>query len=275
MSAGKAVEGTWHPSSTFAEKVRDLQRWIEVTVGPAFRLEHVKAHVGHPLNDVDWATKQAATGNAIGGCPPASTVAAFHALDLSWIATACEASVTNSLPIQSGSAMVWAATDAAAPSALQPDDLVPTVEVATGTLDSQCCDFSLRAITLNAQGLGGKHALLEAQFSEHQANVVFIQEAKDKCGVCHTKHFLRLNTEAERHFGISIWISKRLGVFSANGKAALVHESDVRVVYETPRLLVLEVDVGGLKVALFGSSSDCTKCCGHSGGRTSSLVEWT
>ena len=129
-------------------------------------------------------------------------------------------------------------------------------------LTPSAATLTLRAITLNAQGLGGKHALLEAQFREKQANVVFIQEAKDKYGVCHTKHFLKLNTDAARHFGISIWISRGLGIFSASDKAALVHEADVRIVYEAPRLLVIEVDMSGIKIALFGAH------CPHSGQRT-------
>ena len=91
MSAGRAVEGIWHPSSAFAGKARDLQRWIESAVGPTFQFEHVKAHTGHPLNDyVDWAAKKAATGNAIGGRPPASTVTAFQELDCRGLQPFCD-----------------------------------------------------------------------------------------------------------------------------------------------------------------------------------------
>ena len=205
-------------------------------------------------------------GTRVGGRPPDDTVAALQAIDMSWLATACAAMGSLALPVQDGAALVWSSTPEFDQPALQPEDLIPTTTINLGRQQGQCCAFGLRAVTLNAQGLGGKHALIEAQLQHKQVHVVFIQEAKDKCGVCHTQHFLRLNTEAERHFGISIWINKALGVFTAEGKAIRVTEADIRIVYEAPRLLVVEIDVGGLRIVLFGGH------CPHSGHRSEATM---
>ena len=132
LSAGKAAEGVWHPSSSFTKKVPDLPRWIESAVGIPFQFEHVKAHTGHPLNDyVDWAAKQTAAGAGIGGRPPDSTITAFQALDLSWMATACAANASKSLPIQYGSALVSNSTVAFDRPGLQPADLIPGCKTGT------------------------------------------------------------------------------------------------------------------------------------------------
>lgn len=55
--------------------------------------------------------------------------------------------------------------------------------------------------------------------------------------------------------------SKTIGVLNAHGKHHRISEDDVRIVHDAPRLLVIEVDLGGIKLALFGAH------CPHSGQR--------
>ena len=185
---------------------------------------------------------------------------------MTWLATASSEMAGRSTPLCHGGMLRWGSRDHFDEQVLAPHDLVPITEVTVGAKDGRECEFELHAVTLNAQGLGGKHALLEAQLCAKRVNLVFIQEAKERCGVCHTRQFLRLNTDAARHFGISIWISKAIGVFTANGKHHQATEDDIRVVYEAPRLLVLEIDVGGIRLALFGAH------CPHSGQSAEALA---
>ena len=58
-----------------------------------------------------------------------------------------------------------------------------------------------------------------------------LQETKTASGVCASQAFLRLGTDSERHWGVAVWISREIGLFTAQGKPVLVTENDIRVVY--------------------------------------------
>ena len=102
MSAGRAVEGIWHPSSAFAGKARDLQRWIESAVGPTFQFEHVKAHTGHPLNDCRLGRQEGSHGECYWRPPAGLHGHCLSGAGLSWIAT-----LLRPIPCRYSMALLW------------------------------------------------------------------------------------------------------------------------------------------------------------------------
>ncbi|CAE7193839.1 ANKRD1 [Symbiodinium sp. CCMP2592] len=105
--------------------------------------------------------------------------------------------------------------------------------------------FALKAVSLNAQSMKGKHKFYETQLLEQHCHLAFLQETKGKAGVCESRSFLRLSTEGLSHWGVDIWINKRLGLCTYEGRPLIVTEDDIEVIFESPRLLILSVDVGG------------------------------
>ena len=132
----------------------------------------------------------------------------------------------------------WTQQTCFAPCSLAPSDLVPVQDTAIGNERQASTNFEVKAATVNIQGLQDRAPYLEAQFAEQGFNVICLQETKAPAGVCHSKLFMRLTTAPERHFGVSIWISKQLGIATSRGKPILVQESDLQIRYESPRLLI-------------------------------------
>ena len=153
-------------------------------------------------------------------------------------------------PFHAGNALQWneGTQDRAAP--LEPEQLIPVHSQGFGNATTGATAVKLTAISLNVQGMRHKHKYIEAQLVERQCNVAFIQETKHNSGVCLSQHFLRLSTDCDVHFGVSIWVSRTLGIFldEARDQACHVSEADVRVHFESPRLLILSIEVGGVKL---------------------------
>ena len=50
-AAGLTAAGEWSPNSSFAGKLRNIQRWLDALLDAPIQYVHVKAHNGHPLNE--------------------------------------------------------------------------------------------------------------------------------------------------------------------------------------------------------------------------------
>ena len=263
LGAGHAATGEWNPGSPFASRLRDTQRWLDVFLDAPIQYRHVKAHNGHPLNDaVDALAKQVSQGNIVLGSPPPTCVAAVCDADLSWLATAYRPDANTALPLRGTFAMQWGSRQFATSSPLAPDELVPTQPILAGGIQGEDKRFELCAISLNVQGFGGQHKYIEDQLEPSQCNIVFFQETKTAESLCHSKAFLRLHTDAKKHWGTSIWISRTRGVCYCNGRPCHVRETDIHIVLESERLLILTLQVGELKITAFSAH------CPHSGRRS-------
>ena len=105
-----------------------------------------------------------------------------------------------------------------------PEQLVPTVAASwDGDAD---VPFGLVAATLNAQGLAGKYQYYEEQLRALECNLLFVQETKAPASFCLSRSFLRMSTDAQKHWGVGIWISRTLGLLTLQGKPRLVQEAD-------------------------------------------------
>ncbi|CAE7828731.1 unnamed protein product [Symbiodinium sp. CCMP2456] len=66
-----------------------------------------------------------------------------------------------------------------------------------------------------------------------------------------SRNFFRLGTQAESHWGVAIWIHKRLGILRVNNKPVLVDEPDVHIVVQDKRLLIVRVATAMRSVVMF------------------------
>ena len=261
-AVGKAASGEWAPDGALMQKLRDVQNWLEQAANARVSYEHVKAHAGHPLNELaDTIAKKAANGYMRRFAPPPYAVRLLLDHDFSWIATSLARCLRDAMPFRGGSLLQWNPDHDFGCFELQPGQLVPTVEQYVGNATTAITSFDITAATLNVQGISGKHRYLESQFQQERCNLVLLQETKTASGVCASKAFLRLGTDSERHWGVAIWISREIGLFTTQGKPVLVTENDIRVASESPRLLVLEITVAGIRVVVFSGH------CPHSGQR--------
>ena len=255
LVAGKALSGDRAPDGPFMQRIRDLHNWLDRVTKAVLRYEHVKAHDGNPMNELaDAIAKQAASGHRRGSAPPSEVIRlTTMEADLTWLAPSVDKSQREAL--QKAEALSWD------PFRLAPDQLVPTTTTYVGRDTTSTTTFEMVVASLNVQGLSGKHRYLEEQFEEAGCHVVCLQETKGSAGVCASGAFLRLGTASDRHWGVGIWISRTLGLFTTEGRQIQIVEPDIFVVKESPRLLILELTVAGLHIVVFSGH------CPHSGNR--------
>ncbi|CAE7241174.1 unnamed protein product [Symbiodinium sp. CCMP2592] len=262
MAAGFAASGEWAPDCEMMQRIRNLHLWLAQVTGAKLAFEHVKAHNNHPMNELaDCIAKAAAAGNLKGLQPPVENVTFILENDLSWIAPVLDPGQQEALPLLQSDKLRWEPDEAFSPFKLRPEQLVPTATKQIGRQATATTEIDIVAITLNAQGLQAKCPYLEAQFVEAAGHIIFLQETKMPVGVCTSRTFLRLGTDSHKHWGVGIWVSRTLGLFTTEGRAVRIDEQDVYVVKESPRMLVVEIAVAGLRVVLFSAH------CPHSGQR--------
>ncbi|CAE7309490.1 unnamed protein product [Symbiodinium sp. CCMP2592] len=226
LSAGNAANGEWTPATEFGTKLRDLQRWADNIFPAPILYHHVKAHNGHPLNElVGYLAKVGAADDSRTGQPPRAVVEAFVQLDLSWLSAAGAATASQALPVVNGQFLQWTQAQSFSPCKLAPSDIIPMTEVSIGASGYNLASLEVKFATINIQGLQDKTTYLEEQFDFCNLNIVCIQEAKTPPGVCCSKRFLRLSTPSARHFGTSVWINRRLGIATSGGQPIRVTET--------------------------------------------------
>ena len=94
----------------------------------------------------------------------------------------------------------------------KPQELIPTIGCARDRdRGTHLLDFT--ALSVNVQGLGGKHRYRSDQFLHKQYSVVFMQETKDKEGMINARDVLRLGSASDRHGGVAIWITTNTSGF--------------------------------------------------------------
>ena len=93
--------------------------------------------------------------------------------------------------------------------------------------------------------MAGKYKYYEEQLVRMRCNILMVQEHKGAAHFCCSRNFMRLHAEGQRHWGVGIWISRRFSALFLNGHPTKIEEADILVRFESERLLVLELNIGG------------------------------
>ncbi|CAE7906300.1 unnamed protein product [Symbiodinium microadriaticum] len=247
-AAGWSAEGSWQTSGPTSAFVHNLYMAARATPGIHLEFHHVRGHSNDPWNDLaDHVAKSAASNTCDWPRPPSALCSLLTAQDISWLAPELDARVHHAVPIFDG-ALSWNGSRVIGPL-LAPAQLVPTTGSAADDAEESSW-FSIKAATINIQSLRGKCKYVEDQLDARSIHVAFLQETKLPGGTLTSAHYLRLHTDADSHWGVGIWVHRRLGVISMDGKALKVEESDFTILHEAPRLLVVVLNVGDLKIGL-------------------------
>ncbi|CAE7036913.1 unnamed protein product [Symbiodinium sp. CCMP2592] len=249
-AAGWAATGDWSPTDPFAERVHLLELVARHYIPEGIHLTHVPAHTGEAWNELaDVIAKQGANNCCHAAPPSAAACQAFLEADLSWTAATLHAHRHRSLPISAG-ALVWSPTwEETNTAPLRPEQVLPVISEEWGHA-ADPARFSIKVLSLNAQGMQQKHPFYEQQLDELQCNICMLQEVKQPASCCRSKRYIRLTTEGLRHWGVSIWVSRTRGVMTLDGKPLVAGTTDVQVKVETERLLVIEIAVADGSIAL-------------------------
>ncbi|CAE7857683.1 unnamed protein product, partial [Symbiodinium necroappetens] len=258
QAAGYAASGQWTVINDMGSRLRNLALMADQVGEVSIEYGHVKAHAGNGWNEVaDAVAKALSCGNICAQGPPDETVKAFLELDLAWAGFNLRAARDGSSRVAAG--QLWWNESQFRPYQLTVNQLIPTsAEDNKGIGTTEQC-FRLRACTANVQGLTGHYKYVEEQLDRMAMNVVFLQETKGHSGICQSSAYLRLSTEACRHFGVAVWFHRRLGAMQIDGVPLVIQEEDIEVLAETPRLLTLVVRKDGRKFGFIAGH------CPHSG----------
>ena len=248
MAAGQGMTGAWAPVDPFGQKVHELALLTYEASWAITQVEHVQAHSGHVWNELaDLVAKKAATGYDGFAAPPPEAVRCFHTSDFGWMATELMGRRTGALPVAEGQLRWHERPDE--PSPLTPEELIPTVGRAEGDM-GHIENYETKVATVNIQGLAGNYRYIEEQCDRKGLNMVFLQETKAPAGQCSSQLYLRLASEANRHWGVAIWLHRKLGALLINQRPQVVQEADVSIRHESDRLLAVMVHIEGKKLAL-------------------------
>ena len=246
-AAGWSAEGSWQTLSHTGALVHHLDMVARATPGVHLTYSHVKGHSNHPWNDLaDFVAKTASHGQVWPG-PPRDLCVALHSQDISWLAVEQDARRHHAIPIHDGD-LIYAPPEAA-PEPLLPEHLIPVLGDVhhTDTTGHRCWAY---VVTINVQSLRGKCKYIEEQLHSRAVNVACLQETKLDGGTITSQYYMRLHSRADSHWGVAVWVHRQLGVLCLDDENLHVVEHDVAVLHECPRLLVLLITKGQLRIGL-------------------------
>ncbi|CAE7241543.1 unnamed protein product [Symbiodinium sp. CCMP2456] len=261
LAAGLPAKGEWPSTTDFSGRLRDLQRWADSLLPSPICYQHVKAHIGEPFNEMADSIAKAAAMGATYAAPPYYVARKLLEEDFSWV------SIVNSLPGAAaypwaeGPSLSWRQEEHDWATTLSPHQLIPTTCTTYGKSEEAAVEFETVVVTWNVQGIGGQHRYIEEQLQHLQCGIALLQETKHPSSLCSSSRFLRLSTQADKHWGVAIWLSNTCGALRVAGKPIKVRETDLYVCYESPRLLILSIAIGSTKIIVFSAH------CPHSGNR--------
>ncbi|CAE7461183.1 TNXB [Symbiodinium necroappetens] len=231
-----------------SELVHHLSMFAQATPGVSASYAHVKGHSGDPWNDLaDFVAKTASSHQHTWPAPPNDLCVALCQQDISWLAPEQDARVHHALPCLDG-ALVWA-PPLPGGNLISPENLVPTTS-AEGAAATDCATFQACFATINVQSLSKKCQYIEEQLHARSINVACLQETKLPGGTLTSKHYLRLHTHADSHWGVAVWIHRKLGLCRSGDAVLTADENDVAILHEDPRLIALLVTIGEVRVGI-------------------------
>ena len=244
VTAGFAACGRWDPGQDqLAHKARQLSQACEVcdAMCPVY-WEHVKAHAGHPWNELaDSAAEAMRLGTAPSVSQPClSADANIGVMDISRLYLFVPTRDALAFPRISEGVANWS-QDVTPLTTMRPEQIVPFACRA----NTQPWHLHFRCLTVNVQSVVGKHAYLEQQFEDKHIAIAFLQEMKEKGGLVRSQGYLRFATDADTHWGVAIWVSRTLPLGWASAMPVFADEASFNVISDGPRHLVLTVTVRG------------------------------
>ncbi|OLP86955.1 hypothetical protein AK812_SmicGene31882 [Symbiodinium microadriaticum] len=207
-----------------------------------------QGHSSHPWNDMADYVAKTASHKQVWPEPPKALCSALHACDLAWMAPEQDARTHHAIPILDGT-LTWSPPGDNWQPVL-PEHIVPTTGGTALQPESPSQSYRANVATVNIQSLRGKCKYIEEQLHARRVNVAFLQETKLEGGTVTSQHYLRLHSRTDTHWGVAIWIHRQFGLLTVDEEPLSVDENDISFLYEGPRLLVLLVTIGEIKIGL-------------------------
>ncbi|CAE6930722.1 unnamed protein product [Symbiodinium sp. CCMP2592] len=238
-AAGKAATGEWDASDDFGLRLRHVTRLLQDLSGVPVYVKHVKAHDEHPLNElVDTLAKEVSKGHVALSKPPRCLCEMVQSTDLSWLPVVAQQISGDAYPIQAGCQLQWDETIEYGRSTLTSSQLIPATGEGRHCHEPTRIGIQAKFFSLNAQTLSGRYKYYEEQLMTEKVQIACFQETRGAEGATESKNFLRLASDSKSHWG----------------------EADIRVVTQTPRLMILSIDIGGPRVVVVaGHCPDASK----------------
>ena len=256
LAAGWAATGRWAPVDGLSVQIHDLELAIREMPGIRLEVKHVKGHAGNGWNEfADGVAKRAAKGGSPFAEPPREVCRAFLDTNLDWVGFEMAVWRTGALDV-ANRALQWT-EEPYSQHPILAEHLIPTENRSPKESDGEPMSFCTRVCTFNVQGLRGNYRYMEEQFEEAGFQIVMLQETKMHGGQCHSGRYHRMASEAERHWGTAIWISKTHGMMDLGGNKIRPLEADITTLCSEPRLLVVMVKIGSVKVGLIANAGHC------------------
>ena len=138
--------------------------------------------------------------------------------------------------------MQWSTTSTS--SGLTPETLIP-VQERWAPQNGWSPAIPLTILSVNLQSLQGKHRFVEEQLVCAGVQIACLQETKSSDGFLATHDFFRFGSDAERHWGVAVWVRK--WIRSQDGTHFL-QLSDFTQLLATSRCLVVHFRLPGCTV---------------------------
>ena len=199
------------------------------------------------MTSLIFVAKTASSQQHTWPAPPSDLCQAVCQQDISWLAPEQDARVHHALPCLDGT-LVWSPPPPGG-SLISSEDLVPTTS-ADGNAATDRAIFQACFATIHVQSLSKKCQYIEEQLHARCINVACLQETKLPGGTLTSKHYLRLHTHADSHWGVAVWIHRTFGLCRAGGAVLKADENDVAILHEDPRLIALLVTIGEVRVGI-------------------------
>ncbi|CAE7268693.1 unnamed protein product [Symbiodinium sp. CCMP2592] len=259
QAAGWSADGTFACCNPLAVRTRHLESYLQEITNHRLKFAYVRAHDAHAWNDLADTVAKAASqqaGNLPG--PPHRVIEHFLCLDLSWAAACLYGGRHGSLPMFAGQHLRWDPGQQRGASPLSPEELIPVQVPSTGP-PGKARRMQIKATTINIQGIKGKYKYISDQLAQARYQTVFFQELKDAEGLCRTGDYLRLHTDSQSHWGVGIWLNRRIGFATIAGQPVRAETEDIHVLHSEPRLLLIAVRKFQKRFLLFSGH------CPHTG----------
>ena len=239
MGVGLAAKGQWRPDcKPIVARARQLMQFCEHTwLAQGFLWKHTPAHRGHPWNELadTLAGVCMEGGDSFYHLPVLELAVAVGDVELA-LASYLPGPWGDNMPRFFEGSINWE-QPAGAMTRLRPDQLIPTVP----GFDVQLATWKLKIITANLQSGIGKLHYIERQLLEQQVHVAFLQEVKGTRGCIRSRAFLRYDSDSGGHWGCSVWVTRTLPFVNLDGKEMFVDESDISVLTDGPRHVVVKL----------------------------------
>ena len=274
-----------------AHYIRCLQQALCAMLRPErVKHGHIRAHEGHPCNELADAAAKAALQqqwkNPYSGPSVAVIEAACPiAFEMMWYRFACE-DTRRSLPQFQDGQLQWTTTRGN-PFKPDPQQTKLIIESMLGPQTAlkegkKQIHFELHMATYNAMTLGsevpkqqtlhadqGRAALVRQQVQQQKLHILAIQEARTKSGCYHSQTHYRFASGAEDgHGGIEIWFGRQLPYASTQDAKYSFKEKFFHVTFTSSSILVVQYKDELINLTVVGAHAP------HNGHDNTIKEEW-